>query len=797
MIPCEEGKKTDFPKTKGGKDVFQEEVHLRDYLRIIKKRQWVILTFFVIVVVSVAITTFLKSPIYRATTRILIEKETPNVLSFKEVLALDTSDTDYYQTQYTILKSRTLAKEVLEKLGLMEQAMQTESRSFSIRGLVSGLIVLLGLRESLSEEAQNRAREQQAIDHFLNDMITIEPIKGSRLVDVNAFSTDPKLAANIANTLVATYIQQNLEAKLSASKDAVGWLAEQLKVTQQKVADSENALFQYKEQHAIISFEDRQNMVMQKLSELNTAVNNARIKRITAETQYNQIQEYLAAVESSSNAKAIEKLESISQVINNPLIQRLKVELSTLESELSDLLKKFRNKHPNVIALRSQIDSVRNRINSEISRIVTSIKNEYDLALAQEQEMTAALEEQKREALDLNEKSIQYGVLDREVQSNKRVYDALLQRTKETSVTEQLETSNIRIIDQASIPNYPVAPRKKLNIFLAMVMGAVLGTALAFFFEYIDNSIKTPEDIKQYVNIPFLGFIPKVSYEHPALLNSSPYSIELVAAFDPKSTVSEAYRSLRTNVLFSSLERGPVLLVTSAGPTEGKSITVANLAVTMAQSGSKTLIIDCDLRKPRMHKIFNIAEHEQGITDMIANLGTNGLRITVKRTKIPNLDLIPCGKIPPNPSELLGSERTRRLIEALSKVYDKILIDSPPVNVVTDPVILSQIAGGVIIIIRAGETGRDVVRRAREQLLDVKANILGGVLNSVDLKKDNYYYYSYYHNYYYHRDQNELNQATKETRLPIKYPQKVLQAANLMKKGSSIEPSDKPQQGSS
>jgi len=201
--------------------------------------------------------------------------------------------------------------------------------------------------------------------------------------------------------------------------------------------------------------------------------------------------------------------------------------------------------------------------------------------------------------------------------------------------------------------------------------------------------------------------------------------------------------------MFSSLEHGPILLVTSAGPTEGKSITVANLGITMAQSGSKTLIIDCDLRKPRMHRIFNIPATGSGFTGMIANFGMNGNRVAVKRTRIQNLDIIPCGKIPPNPSELLGSERTRILLEALGRKYDKILIDSPPVNVVTDPVILSQIAGGVIVVIRAGETRRDVVRRARDQLRDVGATILGGVLNSVDIEKDNYYYYSYYHNYYY------------------------------------------------
>lgn len=731
--------------------MFSEDVHLTNYIRIIRKRQWVIITFFVIVVVSVTISSFLQTPVYKSTARILIEKETPNVLSFKEVLALDTSDTDYYQTQYTILRSRTLAKEVLQRLGMMEQAMQDQSQGFSIRGILRGILNVVLSRKPLSEEAKIRAREQQAIDNFLNNIITIEPIKGSRLVDIGAYSTNPDLTAGIANTLVEVYIEQNLEAKLSASKDAGGWLAKQLNVSQKKIAESEADLQKYKEEHEIISLQDRQNMITQKLSELNTAVSNARIKRIAAETQYKQIQEYLNTDESTLDSVAIEKLESISLVINNPLIQRLKVELSTLEGELSELLKKFRKKHPNVIALRSQISSVQDRINAEIKRIMTSINNEYELALAQEEELKAALEEQKREALELNQKAIQYGILEREVESNKRIYNELLQRTKETSVTEQLETSNIRIIDRAVVPNYPVAPRKKLNIFLAMIVGSVMGTALAFFFEYLDNSIKTPDDIKQYLDIPFLGFIPKVSSEN----NSSPHqratkhSVDTIVANEPKSTVSEAYRSLRTNVMFSSLEHGPIILVTSAGPTEGKSITVANLGITMAQSGSKTLIVDCDLRKPRMHRIFNIPATGSGFTGMIANFGMNGNRVAVKRTRIQNLDLIPCGKIPPNPSELLSSERTRMLLEALGKKYDKILIDSPPVNVVTDPVILSQIAGGVIVIIRAGETRRDVVRRARDQLRDVGATILGGVLNSVDIEKDNYYYYSYYYNYYY------------------------------------------------
>ncbi len=752
--------------------MFQEEVHLQDYLRILKKRQWVIITFFVIIIVSVTVATFLSSPVYKGTTRILIEKDTPNILSFQEVLAFDTSDTDYYQTQYTILKSRSLAKAVLDQIGSLQQE-EKQDAGFSLSGALNELLLLAGLREPLTDEAKQRLMEQQRIDNFLNNVISVEPIKGSWLVDISALSVNPELAARVANTLVEVFIAQSLESKMSASKDAAGWLEDQLKTSQQKVAESEAALLAYKEKYGIISFEDRQNIVTQKLSELNTAVNNARIKRIGVEAQYRQIQEYLSAEATASAAETVAKLETLSQVINNPFIQNLKVELSNLEVEQSELLKKFRPKHPNVIAVRSQVIAVRDRISAEVRQIVTSIKNEYELALAQEEEMMAALEEHKQEALDLNQKSITYAVLEREADSNKRVYDTLLQRTKETNVTEQLETINVRVIDPASVPNYPIAPRKKLNIFLAIIVGLVGGSALAFFFEFLDNSIKSPDDLQHYLNMPFLGFIPKVAYNGNGNGNvpahrSQPNPVDTVVALDPKSTVSEAYRSLRTNVMFSSLEHGPILLVTSAGPTEGKSITVANLAITMAQSGSKTLVIDCDLRKPRMHRIFNIPGNTDGITEMIMNLGTNGTKVVVKRTQIPNLDIIPCGQIPPNPSELLSSERTKLLLHALSKKYDRILIDSPPVNVVTDPVILSQIVDGVVLIVRAGQTSRDVARRACDQLLAVKARILGGVLNSVDMQKD-HYYYSYYHGgYYQEKDEESGEQSNGRRTIPLK-----------------------------
>lgn len=731
--------------------MFEEELDLREYWHVLRKRQWVILTVLFVVAVSVTILTFRQTPIYQATARILIEKETPNILSFKEVLDLDTSDTDYYQTQYKILQSRSLAKQTLQRLGELEERMQTQpqSKGFSLREFIAQIPIMLGLDQpsEFSEEDKLAAREEQIIDNFLS-RITVTPIRGSRLVDVSARSPNRKETARIANTLVDLYIEQNLENKLAASKDAVQWLSKELDTTKQKLAESEAALHEYKEQYKIISLEDRQNIVMQKLSELNTAVNEAKIKRAAIESQYKNLQQYGTA-----------ELETISQVINNPLILELKMELSNLESQMSELRKKFRSKHPNVTALRSQIISVRKRINAEINRIVENIKSEYQVARSQEQELTQMLEQQKREALELNQRSIRYKELQREVESNQRIYNTLLQRAKEASISERLETSNIGTVDRATAPSSAIAPNKKRSVFLGIVVGLVLGVSMAFFFEYLDNSIQTAGDLKQYLGIGFLGMIPKVaSKELEAHATTTRHPADQIVALNPKSNASEAYRSLRTNVTFSllndhyfSTDQGAVLLVSSANPAEGKTCVTANLGIAMAQSGSKTLIIDCDFRRPMIHRIFGMSKVETGFADMLADVKAYGKKRGVRKTTIPNLHIIPCGKIPSNPSELLSSALTRMLIGTLSEKYDKILIDSPPVNTVTDPVILSRIVDGVIFVLRAGETIREVAYRATEQLRSADATILGGVINSVDFEKDKYYYSYYYRYTHYYR----------------------------------------------
>ena len=751
--------------------MFEQEFNLQDYVRILRKRRWSILIILFVGVVGVTLLTFHQTPIYQATARILIEKETPNILAFKEVLDLDTTAKDYYQTQYKILRSRTLARQVLEQFGMMRQNASQQMENLSLRQYLRqflySIMGKLGLdnRPDFSEADKIAAHEEQAVDNFLTRLI-VSPIRDSRLVDVSVRSVDRKQTALLANALVEMYIKQNRDNKLTATREAVSWLGQELETTREKLERAEAALQAYKEKNAIISLEDRQNIVMQKLSELNTAVNNAQIRRAEIEAEYKKIRKYDAG-----------QLESTDRVINNPLIQELKVELSALESQLSELQKKLRDKHPNVTALRSQIVSLQDRLQAEIQRILASITNEYEVAKAQERDLSKMLAKQEQEALALDQKAIKYKELAREVDTNKRIYNTLLQREKETGISERLETSNIDIIDQAIVPTTPISPNKSRNIILGFLMSLMLGSALAFLLEYLDDSIRTSDDIKHYLDMPFLGLIPMVAAQNGFKNgngngNGTRSLADRVVALNPKSSVSEAYRSLRTNVTFSLLNdhyladtQGTVILVTSSNPSEGKSCVVANLGIAMAQSGSKTLIIDCDFRRPVMHKIFELKDITHGLAEVISNVKKYSLKKAVKRSKIRNLHIIPCGRIPKNPSELLGKNLTRVVLSALAERYDKVLIDSPPVNTVTDPIILSRLVDGVVFILRAGETRRDVARQARELLESVDAPILGGVLNSVNFAKDKYHYYKYYHyNAKYYQDNgkehSEKNHST-------------------------------------
>jgi succinoglycan biosynthesis transport protein ExoP len=728
----------------------KKQIHLRDYLRVIQKHRWTVITVFAIIVITVVIHAFTATPIYEATTRLIIDKENPNVVSIQEVMAFDASGTDYYQTQYKIIESRTVAREVIQRLDLdkseeffpkpKDDLISNLKRSIqeTIAFWKDSIASLLRTEE---EETSKTIAEYEPDSPLVSDFIKrieVNPIRNSRLVDVNFQAKDPALAATIVNTLANAYIDQNLEIKLRAVQDAVKWLHNRIQEERKKVEKAEQALLRYKEKHFIVTdfSNDVENITAQKLAQLNTQVVEVESERVEAETRYKQ---------AMALSGTPDMLDSIPEVLNNELILQIKSMEVELYKRMSELSKRYGQKHPQMVAIESELKTLNKRKTQEVNRVIASLRNEYQVVLAKENSLKAALAKQKKDSLELNQKAIKYGVLRREAESARHMYELLIKRFKETSLTEDMKTGNIRIIDRAEVPEDPVKPKKKLDIFLAIILGFFMGIGLAFFFEYLDNTIKIPEDVKQHLNIPYLGLTPLFSTENKWKLRDDT-SPELITFNYPRSTASESYRGIRTSILFSSAESAPqVILITSAGPREGKTITTVNLAVTMAQADSKVIILDCDMRKPQIHKIFGIAK-EHGISNLL--VGTSDAGGAILHTRIPNLDVIPCGSIPPNPSELLGSTRMATLLNALRKDYVHILIDSPPSTAVTDAVVLSKSVDGVILVISAGHTAREIVKNGVAQFGAVGAPILGAVLNGVDMGRGGYHYYQYYYYYY-------------------------------------------------
>jgi len=747
----------------------QEQIDLRDYLRVIMKRRWTIITAFAIIVVTVTIHAFTATPVYEATARLIIDKENPNVVSIQEVMAIDASGMDYYQTQYKIIESRTVAREVIGHLHLeeSEEFFPKPKDDFisnlkrSVRETIGfwtdSIASLLKTEEEAIFKAPEEYDEDSALVSEFIDRIDVKPIRNSRLVDVSFQAKDPSLAARIVNTLARAYIDQNLETRLMAIQDAVKWLHKRIEEERKRVEKAEHALLRYKERHNIVTdfSSDVENITAQKLAQLNAQVVEAESKRVEAETRYDQAMALVSTPD---------MLDSIPEVLDNELIQQIKSMEVELYKRMSELSKKYGQRHPQMVAIESELETLQKRKALEVNQVVNSLRNEYMVALAKENSLKAALGRQKKESLNLNQKAVGYGVLRRETESARQMYELLINRFKETSLTEDMRTGNLRIVDRAEVAQTPIKPRKKLNMLLALIVGLATGIGLSFFFEYLDNTIKLPEDIKRHLHIPYLGPVPAMAMERHGN-QAGDKRLELVTLHSPKSTASEAYRGIRTSILFSSAETQPqVILTSSAGPQEGKTITTTNLAITMAQSGSRVIILDCDMRRPNIHKLFGLSR-DKGMSNILVK-GCE-IKDAVVHTGISNLDIIPCGPIPPNPSEILGSSRMSKLVEILRKSYNRIVIDSPPITAVTDAVVLAKLVDGIVLVVREGETPREIIKNGLDQLQAVNAPILGVVLNCIDIGRDNYYYYQYY--YYYYGEDGEKGKKPRRKKRPKSY----------------------------
>jgi polysaccharide biosynthesis transport protein len=719
----------------------ENEIHLRDYWRILSKRRGVALTIFFVVVVVAAVYAFTATPVYKGSTQLLFEVERNQTLNFAEggATVIQTKDpTEYFNTQKKIIGSRAFADRVVRKLQLDKNPYFLELKEKGKNNLQAMAIKkIMGIfpEKAPPPPARNPfpdARFKPELDPELIDIILanveLETGRMNTIMTVNYLSDNPAVAASMANGIAAAFIEHNLDIRVKPFRDAAEWLSARLVESKEGVANTEKTLQQYREGKGIVSFEAKENVITQQLQELITQLVQTEAKRQDAEIRYKQIESVIDNPE---------RLATVPDVMNNLVIQGLRNEELSVKKQLSELSDKYGPKHPNVIKANTQLDTVKKNIIAEARKMLSAAKTEFEIARSREASLRKTIDAQKQEVMDLTRKAINFNVLAGESSSNKQFYELLLKKFQEASLSSGINISNVQIVDSAVLPKVPVKPKRGTIFLLALMVGSFGGIGAAFFTDYMDDTIKTGDDVDKKLNLPFFDVVP--------FTNEKKGPIYMVS--DPKSATAEAYRTIRTGLMLSSaVKKLKVILLTSATPNEGKTTTSVNLAIAMAQMGERVLIVDGDMRRHNLHDLFGIP-NDTGISDVILNPGTFP-RAIVRMAEYPNLDILLGGKQSPNPSELLGSDVMKEFIARMREQYDRVIIDSPPLLAFSDPLVLSSLADGVILVVWGGKTPVDLIRKAISLFKGIDAKILGVVLNKIDTTRRSYYYYPYYSYYY-------------------------------------------------
>jgi len=721
----------DLLPVKGPQSVYpyfaQQQNPILHYWQILRKRKWVVLATFAIVFALSVLATLKATRLYQATSDVAIFPETPNVLGLKGIESSTSEYEDYeiaLETQAAILRSDALAMKVIEAMHL-----DRDPRFAGATPPQAGDSI------RVSSMQPDPARAAGLLGAFRGGL-SVQIMRNTRLVQISYMHPDPHLATEIVNALVKTFIEENFKTKYESVTQTSEWLSTELADLQLKVQTSEEKLVRYQKDHSILGVDEKQNIVTAKLNELNNVLTAAETDRIQKESNYR-----LAV---TGDPAALPKTSGTSS-----MLERLREKEADLNTQSAQATTRFGSGYPKVVELNNQLKQVRTEIVAEETRVQQGVRDEYLAALQRENLLTTAFEQQKREANQLNESAIEYSVLKRDAESNRQLYQDLQQRLKEAGVSAGLRSGNIRVVDVARIPTYPIKPDVHRNIQLGLLLGLACGIGLAFLLETLDTSIRSMEELSAISTLPALGTIPlqlsSNGYLRKRLKTMSTETSEspaLVTYARPKSEAAEAYRALRTSILLSSFGAPPkVILVTSALPQEGKTTISANSALVLAQRGSRVLLIDADLRRPSIDKLFGFRSRG-GLSTLIS--GVDKIEdVVVPFTQVPNLWILPAGPIPPQPAELLGSTVMKNHITRWRDEFDHIVIDTPPCLSVTDAVILSPEADRVILVTRAGKTTKPALRRACELLLHVNARVMGTVLNALDLHSGGSYYYTY------------------------------------------------------
>lgn len=687
---------------------------LQHYLNVLRKR-WRLVTSVLVVSIAVAFVFTIRQPeIFESTCSLVIESTAPQVLeNVKEVIEMAASTREFYTTQYRIIRSREIAQRVIDRLSLdsdptyfgpMDKSKQS-NRDLMVEKLL-GKVKVAGVRES-------------------------------RIANIQVRDVDPERATRIANAFADTYIERNLDFKLEGARSAGTWLGEQTVGLRKQLESSEMELYRFRKERNLldVGLDDKLGMTRQNLQSLNTKLTDTKARRLEIES----IRKLILAAKND-----ISERESLPEIRDNPVVQKLRENYLDLLKIKADLESRYGDKHPKIDTIQHQLAAVQRDYSKELDDVLRAFDKRYQALVETESSLTKWMNHEKQEALELSKLETEYRPLARDAENNGKIYSIITQRHKEIDLTGMLRANNVRILDRATPPRVAVSPIMSFNLSVGMLVGLLFGLLLAFAIESLDNTVKSPEAAEELIGAPLLGVLPMLSQAKHRIMADAPER-DLAVFKDPTSLAAEACRSIRTNMMFISAQKEFALFsVTSPGPQDGKTTVAINLAVTMAQAGGKILLIDADMRRPRVHKSFGL-KSDKGISNVMA--GDLKLDDVICRSEVPNLDVLPCGPTPPNPAELLHTERFKQILAQCRGSYDRVVIDSPPIGPVTDPAVIGSITDGVVLVMRSGHTTREAAQFSRRQLTDAGARILGLVINQTD-RKGSGYGYGYGYGYY-------------------------------------------------
>ncbi len=729
----------------------EEGIPLLYYWQVVLKRKWQVLSIVFLVILPTSIHVSSLVPLFQASATMLIEPKKSKVVSIEDLYGTDTSSQTYLQTQFELMKSRHLVEEVVRKERLDLAPEFNPKLKKKRRGWTEKNWIPKWLRAYLPKPPPEPQAEPanaplspirfRSLVEAVTGRISVSPVRNSQLVRVSFVSESPEIAARVATAVAQVYIDQKLEARLQMTQHAAGWLMKRLEGLRSSLEESEKRLQAYREETGLVGSREKESMEGQQLSAINVRWLQAQARRTEAQIRHERFQALMKEYAGQLSEMPLD---------DNQLVVSLKKEATKISLRLSELSARYGQKHPQIIRTKAELQGIKQKITEEINRSIATMKHDYTVSVLQEKKASQQLQAQKKRLQAYQKKAFHLGNLEREVEANRQLYDMFQKRFKEAGVSEGMEPENARIVDPAKVPRGSFAPRKKRTMVLAGLVGLVLGILLALLLEHMDRTFHNPEELEQFIGMPILATLTKLKLA----TGGTDLSPEEMVVEKPRSPYAEAIRTIRTSILLENVDNPhKVILVTSTLPSEGKTTVAVNLAQAFHQSGDRVLLMEADLRKPRLNAFFDI-KIPCGISTLFTGVDvfspdnpapdtSREVQVLEEHEAIRNaiassvegLHLMPCQQTLPFPSEALASNKWKRIMALLRQDYDRIIIDSPPVLAVTDSRIVGSQADGVVFVVRAGNTHRDLVLDAVRQMYRTGARVLGLVLNDVDVKK--------------------------------------------------------------